>query len=66
MSLMTRTVRVLDYEMDLGDTRVRYSRTPDEPGDIPTIVSLDRDTYDDLGRPDRITVSIDPGDLLNP
>lgn len=64
-AVLTRTVRVLDYEGDLGQDRVRFSRPPDEPGDLPTIVSLDRDTWEDFDRPEKITITIEPGDLLN-
>lgn len=65
MAALVKTTQVLQYEGNLGDNRVRLSRAPDEPGDLPTIVSLDRATWEDLGRPDHITVTIEPGDLLN-
>lgn len=66
MVMLVKTTRVLQYEGNLGDNRVRFSRAPDEPGDLTTIVSLDRDSWEDLGRPDHITITIEPGDLLNP
>lgn len=64
--IITKTVRVLEHANHGTSTHEIFSREPDEPGDIPMVVHLERDAWVDLGRPSHITVTIEPGDLLNP
>lgn len=48
---------------DFGAT---YANGSSAPGDeITRLTTIDRQTYDDLGQPFEITVTIEPGDLLN-
>ena len=66
MTTMTRTQRVLQLDESEGRQGcVRFTREPDEPGDIPTVVDLDIESWRDMGSPEVITVTIDPRDLLN-
>lgn len=67
MSTLIRTQVVIRRVIGAGmeSPRVIFSREPDEDGDLPHTHYLPRDVWEDLGRPDAITVTIDPGDLLN-
>lgn len=45
---------------------VRFSYTDDgEEGSRMNVVELDRQLWEDMGRPKTITVTVRPGDLLN-
>lgn len=60
--MMTRTVKVLDR---VPNTAVTFTvdTGPDEvPAAVVTITLAD---WDDLGQPDQLTVTIEPGDRLN-
>ena len=76
MVTLTKTTRVLDHRPDLSPPPipgqpqerpplVRYTREPDDHTDQPTVVDIDWDTWAELGQPKQITVTIEPGDLLN-
>lgn len=65
MATLIRTQQVLNLTGSTHD-RVVFTRDADEPGDIPTRTAIALDTWADLGRPDTITVTIEPGDHLNP
>lgn len=45
--------------------RVRFSREPEEDGDIPDTVYISWADWEDMGRPEVVTVTVEPGDLLN-
>jgi hypothetical protein len=44
---------------------ITFARMLDEPDEAQRTVCLDADTWRDLGSPDVITVTIEPGDRLN-
>lgn len=66
--MLTRTRVVLHRVTGSGmeSHRVIFSREPDEDGDVPHTHYLPRDVWEDFGRPDTITLTVDPGDRLNP
>lgn len=55
----------LDLWGVLDNGTVKFSREPDEPGDIPVTVHFPQHTWRDMGEPRRITVAIEPTDRLN-
>ena len=72
MPRMSKTTKLLHHDPDLSDAHEAVYVTPtDDDGDHPTgvpptttvcVPSLD---WEDLDRPDTITVTIEPGDHLN-
>ncbi len=64
MNTLTKTRMVLHLRTAMAD-EVEFSREPDEPGDIPAIVWLSRTDWSDMGEPQTVTITIEPGDLLN-
>lgn len=44
---------------------VRFSREPDDDSDTPETFLLEVGGWVDMGNPDTITVTIEPGNLLN-
>lgn len=57
--------RTVLRERDVSFGRVRFSREPDDQTDVPDIYELSYDTWIAMGEPDNITISVEPGDLLN-
>jgi len=65
---ITKTRQVLSFQPNprgKEGRRVTYSRQPDDNSDVPTQVKIDVCTWDELGCPEDITITIEPGDLLN-
>lgn len=67
---MKTRVRCLKHEsvLHLNTTngpRVRFSRERDEDDDVPDTVYLRREMWEDMGRPETITMTVKPGDHLN-
>lgn len=60
----TRSILHLDGPA-VGMEGVRFARIVDEPDEPQRHVSIDADLWDELGKPETITVTIEPGDLLN-
>lgn len=62
------TVLDLTYE---GKGQVEFGRTVEPgPGEAftsvePPALTVDHDAWEDMGRPSQITVTVQPGDLLN-
>ena len=57
---LTKTIAVLDRRDDASTaTHVRFSYAADLAADV------ERSDWIDMGEPDVITVTIEPGDLLN-
>ena len=66
--VLTKTNAVLDRHDDASTaTHVRFSYAADlAAGEAPThAVDVERSDWHDMGEPDVITVTIEPGDLLN-
>ena len=66
MKLLTKTKAVLD-RAGATPTHVRFAYEPDlAAGEAPThAVDVERSDWIDMNEPDVITVTIEPGDLLN-
>lgn len=60
--LMSRRA-VATVLLDQGD-RVMLTREPDEPGEQPTRVQLDKQLWKDMGEPSVVTITVEPGDHL--
>ena len=71
MPRMSKTTKLLNHDPDLSDSYEAVYVTPtDDDGDhptgvTPTTVCIPLIDWDDLDRPDTITVTIEPGDRLN-
>lgn len=64
MITCTKTTCVMDLE-DPDSGKGFYVMREDDNGNVVRIVKLLDDTWDDLGRPAQITVTIEPGDRMN-
>ena len=63
MADVTRHRSVATVCLDQGE-RVMLTREPDEPGDNPTRVQLDKQLWRDMGEPSVVTITVEPGDQL--
>ena len=65
-AILSKTKVVLDRDEDTP-THARFAYDPDiAAGEAPThTVYVERAAWRDMGEPDTITVTIEPGDLLN-
>jgi hypothetical protein len=45
---------------------VMFDQTETEGGNAVPYLALDQDVWEDMGRPNEITVTVRPGDRLNP
>lgn len=67
MTSLTKTRTVLEFVGIDEEEGPTFTQLPDEGEEFRShIVSLDPEVYEDMGRPEVITVTIEPGDLLNP
>lgn len=64
MPRLEKSRQVLDVFIDKGIT-VLFTRDPDEPEDVPSQLRIDRNTWIDMGKPKVVTVTVEPGDLMN-
>ena len=65
-ALLTRTVKVIHEQPIRDGGRVIYRHTDDDTYDpYAATLYLSGEDYLDMGRPDTITVTIEPGDRLN-
>lgn len=62
--MLTATTSILRKVQEDGGT-VTFMTPVDTEGDRITLVILDRDVWVELGEPDEITVTTQPGDRLN-
>lgn len=65
MNTLTKTRRILNRGR-VADSHAAFHQFDEDTGRPSTEVIIPRATYDDLGQPEQITVTIEPGDLLNP
>lgn len=69
--MLETTRTVIPLATDVGalanpDRHPFFQRPPDDPSDTQCPrVTLDRDVWIDMGRPEVVTVTIEPGDYLN-
>lgn len=62
MSLV-RHQTVLGVKVDQG-IGLTFTRDRDEPEDIPARLYIDRNTWIEMGSPEEVTVSVEPGNKL--
>lgn len=60
---LTKTTTILHRD---GDTKTFRQPLEDEPERRGHVLELDPQVDEEMGHPDLITVTIEPGDLLNP
>lgn len=68
MPTLSRTRSVLTRSTTKGDEPYAvqwFASADDDTSAVLREVYVDRQTFEDLGEPDTITVSIEPGDTLN-
>jgi hypothetical protein len=63
---MSKTVAVMQRKrVDLDPGNITFVMLEDDHDTVVRTVKIDQQTWEDLGRPDTVTVTIQPGDLLN-
>ncbi len=62
---LEKTRTVLNNTNSTPDTGPRFCYMDDEGVGRVYVLYMDLDVWDDMGKPDTITVTIEPGDLLN-
>ena len=66
MSALIRSKRVLHAQHDMSDAHQIVFQHDDDTGDpYCTAIDLPAAYWEDFGRPDTITITIEPGDHLN-
>lgn len=63
--LVSKHVSVLDRIRDGGGQLVFITRDKDDETDLPMFMSVEKQTWIDMGSPDVVTVTLEPGDKLN-
>lgn len=63
--VMVKTQTVLELQKDEYEVRYDNPRVYASPGGRDTVMALDAEVYRDLGSPLHVTVTVEPGDLLN-
>lgn len=68
LSKMQAVMHRTSFQRDLVDRRsaVVFEAREDDLGTIEKEVSIELSAWQDMGEPDTITVTIEPGDRLNP
>lgn len=67
--MLSRTTKVLDITDTASGAEgqfVRYEQRDDDTDEPTVILWLGRSDYDAMGEPGQVTVSVEPGDSLNP
>lgn len=66
MAALTKTTSVLHrIPGPVVGTFELFQSIVDEPGDRVTTTGIDHDVWVELGEPEQITVTVEPGDRLN-
>lgn len=61
---LSKTTTVMHHELDVG-AHVKLVSRDDDTGGIHRAALMTRADWQDMGEPETITVTIEPGDLLN-
>lgn len=64
--LKHETVLQKGPDVDTSGKRVIFTVEPEDETDVPGIVYIRRELWEEFGQPDTITVTVEPGDNLNP
>lgn len=63
---LVKTQRILDLEpVESPDEPVTFVQWSDDADTLTTVVTVSASTWQELGRPSKLTVTLEPGDLLN-
>lgn len=63
---LIKTQRVLEMQaVETPDEPVTFVQYEDDHGFLTTAVTISATTWRDMGCPDKLTVTLEPGDLLN-
>lgn len=62
---LTKSVRVVRYIGPIFDTIVEFGQEDEDAGLTFGDLRISKDDYDAFGRPEILTITIQPGDLLN-
>jgi hypothetical protein len=63
--MLTKTERIYTHEPQRFGPLERFAQRDEDTQDLLSSVWVNKQTFDDLGQPDQITVTIEPGDRLN-
>ena len=63
--MLTKTRTIMERKMETKDVVIYHSEHDPEYDPQPRSLYLDRERYDDMGKPAVVTVTIEPGDKLN-
>ena len=64
MSGLTKARSVLDFSRG-GTTHVTFASKDEDTGEVQRSVIIRLQDYEDMGRPEQVTITIEPGDRLN-
>lgn len=64
MVQLSKTRMIYDFDTQYDDVAIFFHTSDEETGES-QILDIPIDKYNDLGQPSKITVTIEPGDLLN-
>ena len=62
---LTKTRQVLDFDLEALGTTHFHSHLDEEGERYRTVVLIDSEDWVSMGKPDQITITIEPGNLLN-
>lgn len=65
MSQLTMHQASLDITTSGKRGKVKFTREPDEPGELTDEVYIPRQDWEEMGQPDRVTITVEPNDRLN-
>lgn len=66
MQTVSKHEQVMDQvDLDLGTQFVTFQWAYDDTQDIKLLYVMDKNTWEELGSPSKVTVTVTPGDNLN-
>ena len=68
MTEVSKSIRIYDHDhvrSNSDDNRVAFTQTSDDDGGLTSLLNLTPDDVREFGHPLQLTVTIQPGDLLN-
>lgn len=65
MNVLVKSRRVLELDQTTPDGVYFHILDEDDPSVSRTVLRFDLGSWEDMGRPTKITIAIEPGDQLN-
>jgi len=62
--MLTKTTRIMELT-GAGNSRITFSQYDEETGFMLSRTQMKRELWEDLGKPEVVTMTIEPGDKLN-